>query len=129
MSAFGTIPVESKHCIVASSASMDLLGCFLVNSSKSQHLYIAPCRVDSKALSSVKQGPSRGVAMPFPLKLHELLNTTESDGFANVMSWQPHGRAFVIHETKEFVETAMPQYFCQPIVLLALGFHCMANKI
>ena len=51
--------------------------------------------------------------MPFPLKLHELLNTIESDGFADVISWQPPGRALVIHETKEFDETVMPQYFHQ----------------
>ena len=69
--------------------------------------------VDSEALSSAKQGPRGGVAVPFPLKLHELLDTIESDGFADVISWQPHGRAFAIHKTKKFVETLMPRYFRQ----------------
>jgi hypothetical protein len=69
--------------------------------------------VNSEApLSSVKkQGRKGGVSVQFPLKLHALLDIIEADGLANVISWQPHGRAFAIHNTKEFVETVMPRYF------------------
>jgi len=69
--------------------------------------------VDSEALNSVKRDPRGGVPVPFPLKLHELLDTIEADGHADVLSWQPHGRSFRVHKTKEFVEMVMPQYFRQ----------------
>ena len=54
-----------------------------------------------------------GVATSFPLKLHSLLDQIEQDGLAHVISWQPHGRAFVVHKPKEFVNHVMPKYFRQ----------------
>jgi hypothetical protein len=70
-------------------------------------------RVDSEALNSVKRDPRGGVPVPFPLKLHELLDAIEADGHADVLSWQPHGRSFRVHKIKEFVEKVMPRYFRQ----------------
>jgi hypothetical protein len=35
-----------------------------------------------------------GVSISFPLKLHSVLEQVEVDGFAHVISWQPHGRCF-----------------------------------
>jgi hypothetical protein len=58
-------------------------------------------------------GNSGGVPVPFPFKLHAMLDQIEADGFANVVSWQPHGRSFVIHDKKSFVAKIMPQYFNQ----------------
>lgn len=54
-----------------------------------------------------------GVRCPFPLKLHEMLDEIEKDGYASVISWQPHGRSFVVHKPKEFVRHVMPVYFNQ----------------
>ena len=51
-----------------------------------------------------------GVATPFPFKLHEMLSRVEDDGFADIVSWQPHGRCFVVHKPKQFVEI-LPRYF------------------
>ncbi len=69
--------------------------------------------VDSEALNNIKRDPRGGVPVPFPLKLHALLDTIEADGHADVISWQPHGRSFRVHKTKEFVDTIMPRYFRQ----------------
>jgi hypothetical protein len=69
--------------------------------------------VDSDALNSIKRDPRGGVPVPFPLKLHALLDTIEADGHADVISWQPHGRCFRVHKTEEFVENIMPRYFRQ----------------
>jgi hypothetical protein len=69
--------------------------------------------VDSEALNSIKRDPRGGVPVPFPLKLHALLDTIEADGHADVISWQPHGRCFRVHKTEEFVEAIMPRYFRQ----------------
>jgi len=58
-------------------------------------------------------GNSGGVTVPFPFKLHTLLEQIEQDGFGHIVSWQPHGRAFVIHDKKTFVDQIMPNYFKQ----------------
>lgn len=54
-----------------------------------------------------------GVAVPFPLKLHELLEKVEEEGHQKIVSWQPHGRAFVVREPKKFVADLMPRFFRQ----------------
>lgn len=33
-----------------------------------------------------------GVNVSFPIKLYEMLEVTEKDGLADIISWQPHGR-------------------------------------
>lgn len=50
-----------------------------------------------------------GVALSFPMKLHSVLDQVEQDGYADCISWQPHGRCFVIHKPKDFVEEVMPR--------------------
>jgi hypothetical protein len=54
-----------------------------------------------------------GVTTPFPIKLHDMLDQIERDGYGDVISWQPHGRCFVVHKPKEFVDHIMPTYFKQ----------------
>jgi hypothetical protein len=53
----------------------------------------------------------------FASLLHVLLNDAERDGIADVVSWQPHGRAFLVHNKDEFVNTILPRYV-QSIVAL-----------
>lgn len=50
-----------------------------------------------------------GVAIAFPVKLHAVLDQVEADGLGHIISWQPHGRCFVVHEPKEFVDHVMPK--------------------
>lgn len=67
----------------------------------------------SESSSSEEEGHHRrrgGVSVPFPVKLHEVLDQVEADGFAHIISWQGHGRCFMIHKPKEFVEYIMPRY-------------------
>jgi len=54
-----------------------------------------------------------GVAVPFPFRLHQLLEEIESDGHASIISWLPHGRSFIVHKPKEFVSEILPNYFKQ----------------
>mmetsp|Transcript_12526 Transcript_12526/g.24030 ORF Transcript_12526/g.24030 Transcript_12526/m.24030 type:complete len:334 (+) Transcript_12526:273-1274(+) len=49
----------------------------------------------------------------FPEKLHQLLEAMDEEGTEHVVSWQPHGRCFVIHEKTEFVDVVMPRFFMQ----------------
>mmetsp|Transcript_18423 Transcript_18423/g.32497 ORF Transcript_18423/g.32497 Transcript_18423/m.32497 type:complete len:392 (-) Transcript_18423:441-1616(-) len=58
-----------------------------------------------------EEHPARGgVSTPFPLKLHEMLEGVKAEGHDHIVSWQPHGRCFVVHKPKEFVEL-LPHYF------------------
>jgi HSF-type DNA-binding len=49
-------------------------------------------------------------ARNFASQLHVLLNNAERDGIAHLVSWQPHGRAFLVHNKDEFVNTILPRY-------------------
>jgi HSF-type DNA-binding len=59
----------------------------------------------------VDERPARGgVTTPFPIRLHKMLDQLTLDGHADVISWQPHGRCFVVRKPKEFKEL-LPAYF------------------
>jgi len=58
-----------------------------------------------------KHKPRGGVSVPFPLKLHDMLEKAMHDGYGHVVSWQPHGRCFVVHKPQEFQEIVLPMYF------------------
>jgi hypothetical protein len=50
-----------------------------------------------------------GVAVHFPERLFEMLDRVEELGMSHIVSWQPHGRSFLVHKPKEFVSAIMPQ--------------------
>lgn len=50
-----------------------------------------------------------GVATPFPQKLHKLLD--DGTHHADIISWAPNGRCFLIHQPKLFVQVVLPQFF------------------
>lgn len=49
----------------------------------------------------------------FPLRLQRMLDKLEADGHVEVVSWLPHGRAFMVHDPDRFVTELMPVYFNQ----------------
>ncbi|EEC44465.1 predicted protein [Phaeodactylum tricornutum CCAP 1055/1] len=49
----------------------------------------------------------------FPVKLHYLLSETEDNGSDHIISWQPHGRAFLVHDHGAFVDHVLPNWFKQ----------------
>lgn len=49
----------------------------------------------------------------FPIVLHELLSDVEMTGQTDIISWQPHGRCFIVHDTDAFVQQFLPRYFNQ----------------
>jgi hypothetical protein len=44
----------------------------------------------------------------FPVKLHYMIKELETDGMADIVSWQPHGRCFLVHKQQHFVEKVLP---------------------
>lgn len=56
---------------------------------------------------------SSGQQVSFPLKLQRILDKFEAMGEPQPISWQKHGRAFIVHDSTRFVEEVMPVYFNQ----------------
>ena len=54
-----------------------------------------------------------GVTVPFPEKLHQMLDDVEKNGMTDIVSFFPHGRAFAIHKPVQFVSDIMPKFFKQ----------------
>lgn len=50
-----------------------------------------------------------GVTQPFPEKLQEMLRAVEETGFSSIVTWLPHGRAFVVRQPTEFTGIIMPK--------------------
>jgi len=65
---------------------------------------------DSNSKKKQRRGPRGGVTTPFPVKLHAVLEDNMHD---EVISWQPHGRCFVLRKPKEFLDEVMTKYFKQ----------------
>jgi len=40
-----------------------------------------------------------------------MLETVEKENLTSIISWQPHGRAFRIHNREKFIETVLPRFF------------------
>ena len=49
-----------------------------------------------------------GVTTPFPIVLHRVIAAVQADGLSHIFGWQPHGRAFLIHKPRQFVELILP---------------------
>jgi hypothetical protein len=73
---------------------------------KEQDVLVATGHVDSLSARG-------GVVTAFPLVLHNMLTFVEEQGLSCIVSWQPHGRAFSVHDTKAFVRQVMPTFFRQ----------------
>lgn len=73
---------------------------------------------DEPGTSSVEQvneiiNVRGGVKTPFPLRLHAMLDAVDKEGLTDIVSWQPHGRAFAVHDIQRFVYQIMPRFFQQ----------------
>jgi hypothetical protein len=63
--------------------------------------------------------------VPFPLKLHEMLDTTETMGFDDIVDWMPYGLPFRIYDNARFEEVVMPQYFSSS----KSAYHLLTKRI
>jgi hypothetical protein len=70
---------------------------------KDFHEYFPTCGFSYHHLFPQLAG-GRGNREPFPVKLHSMLKRVEDEGMTSIVSWQPHGRCFVVRQQEEFVE-------------------------
>jgi hypothetical protein len=71
---------------------------------------------DNKPKNKKPRRTQRSTSAPqetFPMKLHRMLLAVEESGEEDIISWQPHGRSFVIHKPRAFVDQVMPKFFNQ----------------
>lgn len=72
--------------------------------------YLFDCSNPQNNKLVARKGPRGGVSNPFPYKLYKILESREFD---DIISWQPNGRSFILHDTQGFVDSVMPKYFKQ----------------
>lgn len=82
------------------------------------HSYVDHLHDPVVAKQTIKDNSNnnKGIIINFPEKLHQML-TAADHGFADVISWQPHGRAFHIHQKDPFVDEIMPKYVFENLFL------------
>jgi len=50
-----------------------------------------------------------GCACPFPWRIHVMLDAVERENLQHVVSWQPHGRAFIVRDPATFAKSVLPR--------------------
>lgn len=75
------------------------------------HDYAQALELPSQLEMDMAVKASGGVNNPFPTILHKLLTETDMMGFSHLISWQSHGRSFLIHKPRDFVRDVVPRYF------------------
>ena len=73
----------------------------------------APVKTSNAETVSQSKKSKGGIAFPFPSVLHAMLERAEHEGFDDIVSWQPHGRAFIVHSPTRFVKEVMHLFFRQ----------------
>jgi HSF-type DNA-binding len=91
---------------------------------KTQHHYHDRSNVTLNQVSAIPE--KRSAAFPsFPTKLFEMLDLVERDGFSHIISWQPHGRCFVVHSPTQ-LEALLHRYL--PGISKARSFQRQASR-
>jgi hypothetical protein len=57
------------------------------------------------------QATRGGIYTPFPAVLHTMMEQSDAKGYSSIVSWQSHGRAFLIHKPKIFLADVLPLFF------------------
>jgi hypothetical protein len=70
----------------------------------------------SKEVGSGRPSFRGGTSIHFPERLFEMLDREDELELAHIVSWQPHGRSFLVHRTADFVATVLPRCVCGAIL-------------
>lgn len=54
-------------------------------------------------------GMTADAEQSFPFQLHLMLGELEAVGLSDVLSWQSHGRCFLVHNKERFVKEVLPR--------------------
>ena len=68
---------------------------------------------ESKGSVRVVSGSGFRYVVPFPWRLHQMLEAIEEAGNAPIVSWLPDGHHFQVHHPQLFVVNVIPKFFKQ----------------
>jgi len=68
---------------------------------------------ECKGSVRVVSGSGFRYVVPFPWRLHQMLEEIEQAGDAQVVSWLPDGQHFQVHNPQLFVQNVIPKFFKQ----------------
>ncbi len=68
---------------------------------------------ECKGSVRVVSGSGFRYVVPFPWRLHQMLEEIEQAGDAQVVSWLPDGQHFQVHNPQLFVQEVIPKFFKQ----------------
>jgi HSF-type DNA-binding len=71
--------------------------------------YVADMDITVDPVTAALMSGRGGVKIPFPNRLHYMLDQMDHEGLSGVVSWQPHGRCFVVHQPNDFVSKVLPK--------------------
>ena len=64
-------------------------------------------------MDSLKDSTASSGKMPFPFKLFQMLQDSDDKGFRHIVSWNPNGASFKVHDAAAFTKVIVPIYFKQ----------------
>jgi len=70
-------------------------------------------RSDRDGSVRVHSGSGFRFVVPFPWRLHQILDDMEEKGDTSIISWMPDGRHFHVHNPTLFVKEIIPKFFKQ----------------
>jgi HSF-type DNA-binding len=106
-----TIESNSPHRIIAATYYTDRSG-IPASLKSSEDLGVEVGQSKERSLMSLNpnQNSRNRKLIQFPVRLYAMLERIGRDGRSHVVSWQPHGRCFVIHVPRLF-EQLLSVYF------------------
>ena len=125
----------SQPCILATNLHQTciLAPITMTTDASQQNTYHDHSKDDNVEISTKTKG---GVKIPFPEKLFQMLQhiDLQEPDLASIVSWQPHGRCFLVRDVRRFEEHVLPRFFKTteyPSFRLQLnlwGFKCIQKK-
>lgn len=70
-------------------------------------------RSDRDGSVRVHSGSGFRFVVPFPWRLHQILDDMDESGDTSIVSWMPDGRHFHVHNPTLFVKEIIPKFFKQ----------------
>ena len=102
-------PVACNAAVVVNSKSNDSSN----NSSDSTAVSTVHSKESLDGITDPILQLTAGIQVSFPLKLQRILDKLEAEGKTDIISWLPHGRAFLVHDSDALVAEFLPVYFTQ----------------
>ena len=122
--------VESQIDVNKLNVPKHDMACNILDQAYSDCARIPDEYVPNKARTSKKCKPQE----TFPIKLFKILERSDIAQYSSIISWLPHGRAFMIHNEDLFKEYIMKKYFHQSKLesfkrqLYAYGFRKIGKR-